>query len=70
MSVEKKIGEIVTVLMRGISSFAAIAQRQTRAEIVALFLALLHLIRDRRIVVEQTSAFSDIMIKKNEAEPA
>ncbi|MBI1960695.1 MAG: segregation/condensation protein A [Candidatus Liptonbacteria bacterium] len=68
VSVEKKMGEIVAGLMRGISSFAAIAQRQTRTEIIALFLALLYLMRDRRIAVAQTGVFSDIIITSGKAE--
>jgi segregation and condensation protein A len=46
------------------ANFSAIANNTTRAELIVLFLALLHLARDQMVRIEQEGAFSDIIINR------
>ena len=45
-------------------SFKELSSEQSRAEVVVMFLAVLHLLRERLIQVEQSGQFSDILFKK------
>lgn len=68
ISLEKKIEEIVARL-RGAAqgsrtAMGAFARGRSRAEIVVLFLAILHLLERQVIRVEQGERFSDILIEK------
>jgi segregation and condensation protein A len=65
-TVEEKVAEIVERLgkSRGSLSFGAMAQEQLLPEIVALFLAVLHLAHQRLVFLEQEKHFSDIIITK------
>lgn len=45
-------------------SFQELTKRQPRQEIIVLFLAILHLLKDQLINVEQNSQFGDIIINK------
>ncbi len=68
ISLEEKISEIITRLT-SVSSrhkFGDFLKDRSRPEIVAVFLAVLHLIERRRVCVEQSGQFSDIMIIKSE----
>jgi len=62
VSIEEKIKELVARLKaKGRSHFSELAS--TREEMVVLFLAILHLLKDRLVDIEQTENFSDIIIK-------
>lgn len=63
IKLEEKIEEIVKKMESGIKNFSEIAKEKSRTEIIVLFLALLHLLRDQIIKVEQEGGFSDIIIK-------
>ncbi len=65
ISLEEKIGEIVKCLESGIRQFGALAKEKSRSEVIVLFLALLHLLRDQLIKAEQKQGFSDIIIEKS-----
>lgn len=45
-------------------SFKRLSERRSRSEVIVMFLAVLHLFRQRLIRVEQTGSFGDIIIKK------
>lgn len=60
---EDKIEEIIGKIKDGISQFSNIANGKNRAEIIVLFLALLHLLKDQIIKAEQEEKFSEIMIE-------
>ncbi|MEK9154979.1 MAG: segregation/condensation protein A [Patescibacteria group bacterium] len=62
---EEKIEEIVKKMESGIKSFGELSKEKSKTEIIVLFLALLHLLRDQIIKVEQGEKFSDIMITRN-----
>lgn len=62
---EEKIEEILTKVTSGIKSFGHLIQEKSKKEVVVFFLALLHLLRDQHIHVEQDERFSDITIKKS-----
>ena len=48
------------------SSFKDIAKGKGRTEIVVIFLAILHLLKDSLIKVEQSKEFEDMTIVKSE----
>lgn len=66
ISLEEKIKEVVSRLDGGTQYFGKIAKEKSRAEIIVFFLALLHLLREQMIKVEQEQVFDDIIIKKTE----
>lgn len=63
ISLETKMQELVKFFdaEKNVSRFSDLAKN--KGEIILLFLAVLHLIKDRLLWVEQESQFSDIMIK-------
>lgn len=67
VSLEEKMKEILARLQGGVEmSFGKLSYQRSGAEIIAMFLAILHLAHDRSISLEQGDHFSDIMIKKIE----
>ena len=62
---EEKIEEILMKVTAGIKSFGNLINEKSKKEVVVLFLALLHLLRDQHIHVEQPDRFGDIAIKKS-----
>lgn len=66
ISLEEKIKELKERLQGALhESFDNMRQGRERPEIIVLFLALLHLLKEAQIVVEQEKLFSDIKIVKN-----
>lgn len=65
IKLEEKIEEIAKKIEQGIGNFSEIIKAKSRAEIIVLFLALLHLLREQLVKVEQNEKFSDIIIKNN-----
>ena len=65
IKLEEKIEEIAKKIEEGIGNFSEIIKAKSRAEIIVLFLALLHLLREQLIKGEQKSGFGSIMINKN-----
>lgn len=65
LTVEQKVKELLARLQENAEqSFQNLSQSKSRLEIIMLFLAILHLIRDRLIKSEQAEKFSDIIIKR------
>ena len=64
ISLEDKIKEVISRLGEGTQYFGKIAEEKSRSEIVVFFLALLHLLKDQMIKIEQEQTFDDIIIKK------
>lgn len=65
ITLEEKIAELGARITEGMrESFKNIAQNRSREEIIVLFLALLHLAKERLLTIEQPEHFSDIMISK------
>lgn len=66
VSLEEKIKEIVA-RMKDVaeSSFRSLSANKPRGEIIVIFLAILHLVREQLLCVEQLDQSSDIIIKKN-----
>ncbi len=63
ISIEEKISEILARCKTAIEGrFSDMTRAKPREEVVALFLALLHLLRTQRLGVEQGSTFGDIVI--------
>ena len=66
ISVEEKIEYIQNILTTADKiSFNNIIKDNTKDEVIATFLSLLELIKDKEIVVVQENFFEDIIIKKN-----
>lgn len=64
ISIEEKIEEIIRRLNEQTSSsLKDLSKEKSRSEIIAIFLAMLHLAREQLIFLEQSSHFSDIIIK-------
>lgn len=66
IKLEEKIEEIMFKVQEGMKNFGHLIKEKSRKEIVVMFLALLHLLREQTIQVEQTEGFSDIIINKNQ----
>lgn len=65
ITLEEKIEEVIQKLKSGVeSTFGKISNKKLKAEIVIIFLAILHLARDQRIYLEQERNFSDILIRR------
>ena len=70
VSLEDKIKEILDRMTKlpardaGRVGFRELSQEKPRQEIIALFLAILHLLRDQLIRVEQGEGFGEIVIQK------
>lgn len=64
VKLEEKIEEIVNKMREGISRFSEVTHKKSRSEVVVLFLALLHLLKEQIIKVEQKEKFDDIKIEK------
>lgn len=65
ISLEEKIQEVSEKIMTGVSRFSHMAA-QSREELIVLFLALLHLLRDQTIRVTQQELFGEIEMEKVE----
>ena len=65
ISMEEKIKELVDRLVHEVEiSFKNLSSSKSLEEIVAVFLAILHLAHERLISLEQETNFSDILIRK------
>ncbi len=66
ISLEEKIKELMDRVDKAMhTSFNEITDGYEQSEIIVLFLALLHLLKDSAIEVDQKNLFSDISIKRN-----
>ncbi len=71
VSIEEKIRELMERCKQVVSaSFRKLAENRPKAEVVAMFLAVLHLLKGRSIEVEQKVQFGDIMLKNSEGKEA
>ena len=67
ISIEEKIEELLSRMrLVASASFSDIAHKKHKSEVVAIFLAILHLVRSQLIAIEQGEHFSDIIIKTKE----
>ena len=65
VSVEEKIKELVSRLVEEAEiSFKNLSSSKSLEEVIAVFLAILHLAHERLISLEQKTHFSDIIIRK------
>jgi len=65
ISLEQKMNELLTRFEKAVHhSFKELTKEKPRGEIIVLFLAILHLLRDRIINAEQKARFGDIIIQK------
>ncbi len=71
ISIKEKMEELLNRFKQKMeNSFKDLTQAKPKLEIIILFLAILHLIRDRLITTKQHERFSDIIIKPKQEEPA
>lgn len=65
VKLEEKIAELLERLNKSAKiSFKELSEKKAKIEIIVSFLALLHILQDRFLEVEQKNNFSDIIIKK------
>jgi len=64
ISLEEKVSELLTTITSGIQKFSHVVSKKSKEEIVVLFLALLHLLRDNQLSAQQADTFGDITIQK------
>ena len=63
MTLEQKVKELLNRLKEQAQhSFNSLSQNKPKLEIIMLFLAILHLLRERLIRADQTDQFSDITV--------
>lgn len=66
ITIEEKVKELIERLSRQAQhSFEDLSKDKPKLEIIVLFLAILHLLRDRLIKVDQNESFSDIIIRQD-----
>lgn len=64
ISLEEKMKEVVERIKKVVeTTLGTISAKRTKEEIIALFLAILHLAREEIILLEQQERFSDIIIR-------
>ncbi len=67
VTIEQKMEELLNRFKEaGRQSFQSMSGQKTRTEVIVLFLAILHLLKDRVIQVEQGGQFGDITMEKLE----
>lgn len=65
LTIEQKVKELLERFKeRAEHSFQTVSKDKPKLEIIVLFLAILHLLRERLIKAEQKTQFSDIILKK------
>ena len=65
VSIEQKIEELLNRFQEaGRHSFRGLADQKSRGEVIVLFLAILHLLKDKMVNVQQGERFSDITVEK------
>ncbi len=70
ITVEMKVKELLERFKESAEhSFQSLSKEKSKIEIIMLFLAMLHLIRDRVAKAQQGGQFSDITISKFEEQP-
>lgn len=69
-NLKAKIEEVLTKVTESASKkFSELSGTAARGELVALFLAVLHLVKEQLIAVEQESSFSDMAIARAPSSP-
>ncbi len=67
ITLEGKISELVNLFnSKNSDTFQTLSKNRSKGEIIVLFLAILHLVRDRRVKFEQKEKFGDIILNKEE----
>ena len=67
ITIEQKIEELLQRFQTAAEhSFKEVTMSRPKTEIVIFFLAILHLLKDRIIDIEQKGQFEDILIKRGE----
>ncbi len=66
INLRKKIEEVLERISEGLSDFAVFSSEKSRKEIVVLFLAVLHLMKEQMLHVNQDGHFGKILIAKKE----
>ena len=69
ISLESKIDEVAKRVLGGSFHFSDVARDKSREEVVVLFLAVLHLLRDRIIHATQDGLFDDISVGASAVAP-
>lgn len=65
ISLEGKMKEVIERIREiAETTLGTLSRERSRAEVIALFLAILHLAREELVMLEQQNAFSDIIIRK------
>lgn len=66
VTLEEKITEVLgRIQSEGDTHFKKLSGEHSRADMIVVFLAILHLAREQLVLLEQLDNFSDIMVKKN-----
>lgn len=65
VSVEEKVSELLNRFQEAFAhTFRGLSRNQSRSETIALFLAMLQLLKDRLVAATQERQFDDIILKK------
>lgn len=65
ISLEHKMKELMERFYHAAEhSFSALSQAKSKSEVIVLFLAILHLLKDKLLEAEQEKQFGDIVLKK------
>jgi chromatin segregation and condensation protein Rec8/ScpA/Scc1 (kleisin family) len=66
ISLKEKIHEVLSKLGKSPIEFTHIKEGKSKGEVVVLFLAILHLIKDKLVHVEQGGHFNEIIVAKKD----
>jgi segregation and condensation protein A len=64
ISLEEKITELSQQIIKGIAQFSRVTQNRPKGELIVLFLALLHLLREQTVIVKQDRLFGEIEMEQ------
>ncbi|MFA5052512.1 MAG: segregation/condensation protein A [Parcubacteria group bacterium] len=65
LNFEAYVSELITRIGKSVSKFGSVAENRNKNEVIVLFLALLHLLKDNKVSISQDSPFSEITITPN-----
>lgn len=68
ITLEEKIEDVFKKVSQGIQKFSHFITQKSKEESIVIFLALLHLLRDRMVRVEQNELYGEISVEKSSQE--
>ena len=68
IDLKSKIEEVFSRLTSQFTNFSGLHKQNSKTEMIVLFLAILHLLKEQLVCVEQNSHFEEMVISKKMSE--